>query len=263
MTAAPAEAAVAKSAVAVKGQCDKQTALNLTRQIQGLVKQSWELIKEAFNRRAWAALGYDSWETYCRRELGSGVRRLSKELRSEAVAELTNGDRPMSNRAIASALGVAEGTVRADLQAGAQNYAPEPEPAAEENDGDNPDAIDAEVIDAEVIGDQPEPQRKVIGADGKTYRPMPRDVPPPSRRRRRPLPEAFGAATEDLDKVMQRIVRLTADDRFPVHAAALNTGSCRGDLDRVQQSLQRVLDALSDAGVQPQVDARLADGGDA
>ena len=31
---------------------------------------------------------------------------------------------------------------------------------------------------------------------------------------------------------------LTADDRFPVHAAALNTGSCRGDLDRVQQSLQ-------------------------
>jgi hypothetical protein len=224
------------------------------------VEQSWRLLKEAFERRAWAALGYGSWESYCTKELGAGLVRLSKELRSEAVAELTSGERPMSNRAIAAALGVSEGTVRTDLKAGAQNYAPESEPAAEGSDAD-----DAEVIDAEVIDDRPEsPQRKVTGADGKAYCPTPRDVPSPRRRRRRPLPDAFHEATEDLDKVVQPIVRLVADDRFPAHAAALNSRS-RRDLERSYDSIRYVLNELWNEGVQPEVDAVLAaaEGGEA
>src|SRR3954469_22994032 len=112
MTAAPAEVAAGETVVAVPGTCSKQTALNLTREIKRSVEQSWRLIQEAFERRAWAALGYDSWDSYCSKELGAGLVRLSKELRREAVAKLTSGEKSMSNRAIADALGVDEGTVR-------------------------------------------------------------------------------------------------------------------------------------------------------
>jgi hypothetical protein len=249
VTAAATEVAVAKSAVAVKGQCDKPTALNLTREIKRSVEQSWTLLKEAFERRAWAALGYDSWQSYCSKELGTGLVRLSTELRRDAVAELTSGKTPMSNRAIAAALGVSEGTVRSDLTAGAQNYAPNP-PAAEGIDGDDP-----EVIDADVIDDRPEQPPKVSGIDGKTYTVPPRDVPAP--RRRRPLPEAFRNSVHNLEKVVDRLTRLTQDDRFPDHAGRLYEFSHR-DLERIEQKLGSIRDALRDAGMQPEVNAALA-----
>jgi hypothetical protein len=239
------------AALTIPGQCDKQTALNLTREIQRSVERAWRLLKEAFERRAWAALGYDSWQSYCTKELSTGLVRLSTELRREAVAELASGKTPMSNRAIAAAVGVCEGTVRSDLTAGAQNYAADPAPAAEGIDGD-----DAEVIDADVIEDRPEQPRRVSGADGKTYTVPPRDVP---ATRRRPLPEAFPGAVHDLEKVVDRLTRLTQDDRFPDHAGRLYELS-HSDLERIEQKLGRVREALWDAGMQPEVNAALAAG---
>jgi hypothetical protein len=173
VTAAPSEVAAGETVVAVPGTCSKQTALNLTREIKRSVEQSWRLLKEAFERRAWAALGYDSWGSYCTKELGSGLGRLSKELRSEAVAELTSGARPMSNRSVAAVLGVDESTVRADRRAGAGNPAPVPEREAEAKAAPGIEVVDAEVVDEHQIEPEPtdiRPQRRVVrGADGKNY----------------------------------------------------------------------------------------------
>src|SRR4051794_39244530 len=188
---APARATVA-------GQCDEKTARHLTLQIKQSLELSYTLMHEAYNRRAWAALHYSSWEEYCREEFGSGLRRLDKELRRGAVAELASGEDPMSNRAIAAVLGVSEGTVRTDLRAGAQNYAPGPEPAAGGINSDDPGVIEAEVVQVEVPAEarsceervEEVPPRKSVrrvrGADGKSY-----TTQPIVKRRRRPLPDAL------------------------------------------------------------------------
>src|SRR3954470_2683767 len=104
----------APTVVADAAQCSLERAEELTHQLQQSLEVSWNLLHEAFDLRAWAAMGYESWEAYCREELGSSLLRLDKERRRRAVAELTSGDRPMSNRAAAAALGVDEGTVRND-----------------------------------------------------------------------------------------------------------------------------------------------------
>jgi hypothetical protein len=169
---------------------------------------------------------------------------LSKELRRELLAELLSGDQPMSNRAIAVAVGVSESesTVRVDRAAGARNRAPGPEP----------EVAEAEVVDAEVLSEarsceEPVEQvqrlgsvRRVKGADGKTYTAASR-----SKRPRAALSIAFIKAACDLDRAAQRLLRLTADDRFHTHAA--NFGG-RGGIQRAADAIRTVLDAL--AGVE-------------
>src|SRR3954447_19105556 len=91
------------------GQCDEKTARRLTNEIKKSLEESYRLVHYAYDRRARTALHYSSWEEYCREEFGSGLRRLDKELRRGAVAELASGEDPMSNRAIAAVLGVSEG----------------------------------------------------------------------------------------------------------------------------------------------------------
>ncbi len=232
MTAAIEEVPAAEATVrtTVGGQCSEQTARDYTKQIRGLfetasrsLETASNLIKEAYTRRVWVALGFRAWEDYCDQEFGSAVARSDRVLRREAVAKLTTGKNPMSNRAAASVLGVDEGTVRNDRKvAGAEDSAPEP----------HPDVVDAEIVE------EPEP-RKVIGSDGKSY-----PTKPESQRRRRPLPDAFFHAARDLDKAAQRLVRLTEDDRFPTHTA--NLGG-RGDIQRAADAIRTVLDALAEA----------------
>jgi hypothetical protein len=237
VSAAATEVAVAKSAVAVKGQCDKQTALNLTREIKRSVEQSWRILQEAFERRAWAALGYDSWDSYCSKELGTGLVRLAKEVRRQAVAELTGGERPMSNRAVAAALGVDEGTVRADRRAGAEHSAPAP----------RVEAIDAEVVEEHQTVLEPaaiQPQRVVRGADGKNYVAPARDVPPPAPRKRRgrrthqQLLEAMTTSLSAMATVADEITEL--DGSMTRDEAAKS--AC--DLDQQIRALRRMKNLL-------------------
>lgn len=109
----------------------------LTAQIRESVAGVWDLIVEAYTSRAWTSLGYDSWDDYTRTEF-DGVRiALPREDRREVVGSLR--DAGLSTRAIASAIGVNDKTVRNDL-AGAEYSAP------------------------------------VIGADGKQYAPKPAHV---------------------------------------------------------------------------------------
>lgn len=67
----------------------------------------------AYTRRAWSALGYNSWDDYCVREFGAARLRLPREERAEIVSSLRESG--LSIRAIASATGAAYDTVRKDV----------------------------------------------------------------------------------------------------------------------------------------------------
>lgn len=89
----------------------------------------------AFRGRVWIALAYDSWAEWCECELGG--MKLPTPKRRQVVAGLSAEG--MSNVAIGSALNVDEGTVRNDRRvSGSENS---------------------------------EPDRQVLGQDGKTYTP--------------------------------------------------------------------------------------------
>ncbi len=92
---------------------DPAGARDITDEIKALVEDAWHLIEQAYRRRAWAALGYDSWDDYCAREFGTTRLRLPREERQEVVASLRESG--MSTRAIAAATGLSKGTVDRDL----------------------------------------------------------------------------------------------------------------------------------------------------
>jgi len=126
-------------------------------------------------------------------EFGTSRLRLPREERQEVVASLRESG--LSTRAIASATGIADQTVRADL---------------------------AQVREIT--------QASVTGTDGKTYAPHPEpntwtpaEPPAPPTPKRRPLPDAFATAVVDLTRAAERLARLTDDDRFNRHLDALST----------------------------------------
>lgn len=147
---------------------DHASARELTGRIVRLVDAVREsidgigaLVTEAYGRRAWQSLGYDSWDAYCRTELGTDRLRLTVDERRGVVAEMRSSAMP--TRAIGAAIGASEGTVRNDL-ATAQDYAV----------------------------DQPE---RVLSLDGRS-RPA---TPAPTTSRRSPPPPAPPLRTPEQD----------------------------------------------------------------
>ena len=98
-------------------------ARNLTDKIKAGTAALWELIKEAYVSRAWASLGYSSWDDYCTREFGTSRIRLPREERQEVVASMR--EIGMSTRAIASATGMSKDTAARALS-GVANETPAP-----------------------------------------------------------------------------------------------------------------------------------------
>jgi hypothetical protein len=97
----------------VEADMSKADALAITARIRALVGDCWSLIKQAYTRRAWAALGYESWDAYCLGELGEARLRIPREERPELVCSLRQAG--MSIRAIGAATGLGYGTVRREL----------------------------------------------------------------------------------------------------------------------------------------------------
>lgn len=163
-------------------------AQDLTRRIKDGLERDWLLIKRAYEKRAWASLGYATWDAYCAKEFGDGMLRLPRETRQEAVVSLR--DAGLSIRAIAAATGASRGTVANDLDdAGVQNWTP---------------AADDEVVDAEIVDPAP-----ITGTDGKSYPSQASSAP-----RRSPLPEMAARAGWEFRKSVERLERLADDDRF-------------------------------------------------
>jgi protein gp37 len=149
-------------------------ARRLTDRIKVAVEGTWLLIEEAYLTRAWTALGYGSWDDYCKREFGTSRLRLPSENRPEVVTSLRQAG--LSLRAIASATAVDEKTVRNDLataESGRQNSAVETE--------------------------RNQSQRSGTGIDGKTrvYPPRAAPVPSPPSPKPKPQPVMLQLRTHD------------------------------------------------------------------
>jgi hypothetical protein len=125
-----------------------------------------ELIDEAKRADLHTPLGFPSWTAYAA-DVFTVSNELGREQRRELVGYLAGEG--MSNRAIAQAVGVTEGTVRNDKVR--NDYAP-----------DRPTiTVNRTVIDSatgEVIGEAAPPPL-ITGLDGKTYQPSrPKPQPP-------------------------------------------------------------------------------------
>jgi hypothetical protein len=209
----------------------EQQARALTDRIKVAVEGTWLLIQEAYTSRAWAALGYDTWDAYCSAEFGTARLRLPREERQEVVASLRESG--LSVRAIASATGSSIGTVAADLDR-----------CSEMNTS------------------------AVTGTDGKTYTPRPTqpdtdliagddwtpEPAPEPKVKRRPLPEAFTDAGRDLTRATERLARLTEDDRF-----AKNRDTTRHQVPELIGALERttaLVTALDLPGAEASEEAR-------
>lgn len=169
-----------------EGELTAEAARDVTDRIRSGLVDLEALIIRAFEGRAWAALGYKTWDEYCTAEFTDAIPRLSIEKRRQLVGAL-HDTTEMSNRAIAQAVGVDEGTVRNDLRTGAEYSAPVVED----------DPVDAQVVEdegAEVVNGPyacddnrrpaeatPSP-RRVTGTDGKVYSFTPRRQPSPRAR---------------------------------------------------------------------------------
>jgi len=209
-------------------------ARRLTRRINEALSVAWELVAEAYARRVWEPLGYGSWDAYCRAEFAASRLRLPAEEREETVRSLRAAG--LSTRAIASATGYDKRTVTRDLSGGA--FAP-PESALQPVTGldgkhyaphNASPVASGEPIDGELVDES-------LDRPGSADRVAPR--------RRRPLSEQAKDAGWELRKAIERIARLTTDDRYPRHAEQMAL-LLRGHLTYATETATRLLDQLPD-----------------
>lgn len=163
-----------------------------------------DYVHEAKTGEIHQALGFKSWTAYLSDALGAQPLMVDREQRRELVEYLSSEG--MSTRAIASATGSSRETVRRQV-AGDPNVSPENR------------------------------ESPTTGLDGKSYAPKQRpeanpvaddrfissdeldelNAPPapvPTTEKRRPLPDSYGEVVRALTKDVERLARLTADDRF-------------------------------------------------
>lgn len=209
-------------------------ARTLTDRIKIAVEGTWQLIQEAYTSRAWAVLGYDTWDTYCSAEFGTSRLRLPREERQEVVASLRESG--LSTRAIASAVGQSDMQVRRDLAA--TNVAP----------------VDVQGADGKTYAPRPEPQTDADLITGDDWQPTESPSAPEQKQKRRPLPEAFTDAGRDLTRATERLARLTEDDRF-----AKNRDTTRHQVPELLGALERtthLVQALDLPGAEASEEAR-------
>jgi len=100
----------------------REEAQALTVTIRGGMERVHRMLIDAYRGRAWVALEYPTWESYCDAELHGARPKLPAPERREIVGEMREAG--MSQRAIASGLGVAQNTVQRDLGAGERKSSP-------------------------------------------------------------------------------------------------------------------------------------------
>jgi len=115
-----------------------EEARTLTDRIKVAVEGTWQLIREAYTSRAWAALGYETWDAYCSAEFGTSRLALPREERREVVASLAESG--LSTRAIGAAVGISEATVRREMSTASS-----------------------------ALGNDAVEPRQILGVNGKTY----------------------------------------------------------------------------------------------
>lgn len=185
--------------------------------LQSMTKQInkvFILLDAAKMRDDHLTLGYKSWTAYITGEYAGLLADLGRVERREVVGSLTAAG--MSTRAIADVVGTSHKTVVKDLQV---QVVPEVPPDLV----DHQDGVD----------------RHVTGLDGKSYAVPSRPVIEPRKPRRGSLPDDYWRALHDLDKVVRRLEKLHADDRFLAHRKALYGlhGAWLSDFDALVSSI--------------------------
>lgn len=197
-------------------------------------------IREARDRRADLALGYESWAEYATAEFGDRTAGLAPAIRRELVASLSvevEGSPALSTRQIAPAVGVSRDTiskdrarqvsddltpalaidVNADRASGVQELntseqtvqeAPRAAPAAAVLPPFDP--ATGEVLDA------PAPRPAVLGLDGKTY------TPPEPKPRRSALIDAIRPQAERVWNAAIELRGAVGDDRFSANRTSIS-----------------------------------------
>ena len=196
-----------------------------------------ELLEAAQDAEDHRALGYRSWTAYVAGEYTDALAGLSTAARRPAVVALAEGG--LSSRAIAEIAGVAQSTVGRDLQV-TRSGSPVP-------DGPRP-ASEFKSMVAEMGAPS---RRRVTGTDGKSYSATAAASSAPAAprtRRRPPLPDSYGTAVWDLGKLVDRLERLHADDRFKANRESVRQLN-RGELTRRTDQLLRILADLDGGDV--------------
>lgn len=206
-------------------------------------------------------------------------RHLNREQKRELVERSLKADPQLSNLQHAGRTGVSDKTVaarRAELEQRSEipngdmrvdssgrpqpaSKPPRPTPSVNLETGEvsadyelpaEPVATGDDAGEAEPEGGDPapvpsvpveRPRPPVTGLDGKTYQPP---APKPTRATpRRALPDQFFDAAYDMSKAIEKVARLTADDRFPQNIEKV-AAKHRNDLLRSRDLLQQVIDRL-------------------
>jgi transposase-like protein len=218
----------------------QQEARVLTDRIKVAVEGTWLLIQDAYTSRAWAALGYPNWDSYCTEEFGASRLRLPREERQEVVASLRESG--LSIRAIVAATGISDKTITKDLRQVSESTTPDEITGTDGKSysSSRPEADwrqqavrrginyvqqqrSQEATDEFAGSEWLEPdedahpgQSHVLDYTSlETVSPtVTTPTPEPAKPKRRPLPEAFTEATRDLTRTTEKLARLTQDDRF-------------------------------------------------
>lgn len=220
-----------------------QDARNLTDKIKAGTAALWELIKEAYASRAWASLGYASWDDYCTQEFGTSRIRLPREERREVVSSMR--EIGMSTRAIASATGTPRRTVRramsevghsgppapvtgtdgktyegrrtAKIQSGAGFYGP-----GEKIEMDTESTIDIDT--GEILEEHPIPKEDKPRAEATT--------------------KQFMAAVADLNRILDRFHKIKTSPNYRNNIDQL-TQTHASDIDRAIDELVDLRNTLN------------------
>src|SRR2546423_3364857 len=221
------------------GPLSELEARALTREIAQTLALAWDKVVEAYQRRVWEPLGYGSWDSYCRAELGSTRLRLPAEEREEAVRSLRSAG--LSTRAIAAATGQSHTNVRRGLSGGtnvppesANSQAPAVITGRDGKSYTNPRSCPrdpGEPIDAEIVDEEPEPMGPTPSVSTTT--------------KRRPLTEQAKDAGWEIRRAAERISRHMGDDRLPANKQQVSS-TLRNHLLFVAQTVTAALGELSD-----------------
>lgn len=208
-------------------------ARRLTRQIAERLSVVWGDVVEAYRRRADRALGYGSWDEYCRAEFGTLRLRLPAEERAVAVQSLRAEG--LSTRAIAAATGASKDTVNR-VPPGVSDETPAPVIG---QDGKSYQAARPRPDVVEPSETPAPPAQPVVPV--LTPTPTAAESPPPPRpARRASLVQSAASAGWALREHVDRVEALLRDDRYPRHRGEIDT-VLRAHLlhaaDRVNQAL--------------------------
>jgi len=199
------------------------------------------LITEASESDDHIALGFPSWTAYVSTEYAGLLAELTRDDRRFAAFALAQTG--MSSRAIAPLVGADHSTVVRDINQGKRSCQDQVVHRAPPGDDWRSLPAVKAISNREIVVT---PTEKVVGIDGKRYaRPEPR---PRLKPKRRPLPVAWRDALYQLEKDVDRLARLAADDRFRAHRADL---AQVGDLTRISKKLWKARQALAGEAALP------------